>query len=197
MGEFYRQLIAVKSAPTRALDNGAWGGRMIEVKTSDREEVLAFARSTSDDAVLAIFNLSASPREVELLSGPFEGSWRPIPWWASAKRPAATSSISPPAPPSRSQRGAGPRTSAPKHPRSFPTVYPHVCGPSSGGPHTFSQSFHPVPQGLHVRRCPALGCGSRERAPAAPSSSAIAAACCIRPRAARTGRQDAGARPGD
>lgn len=78
MGEFYRQLIAVKSA-TRALDNGAWGGRMIEVKTSDREEVLAFARSTSDDAVLAIFNLSASPREVELLSGPFEGSWRPIP----------------------------------------------------------------------------------------------------------------------
>ena len=70
--------MAFKSA-TRALDNGAWGGRMIEVKTSDREEVLAFARSTRDDAVLAIFNLSASPREVELLSGPFEGSWRPIP----------------------------------------------------------------------------------------------------------------------
>ncbi|MFT3943091.1 MAG: alpha-amylase family glycosyl hydrolase [Ancrocorticia sp.] len=78
MGEFYRSLIALKSA-TRALDNGAWGGRMIEVKTSEEDNVLAFTRSSDSDEVLAIFNLSNTAREATLLSAHAAGSWAPIP----------------------------------------------------------------------------------------------------------------------
>ncbi|WP_454301676.1 alpha-amylase family glycosyl hydrolase [Salana multivorans] len=84
MGEFYRVLLEPKTN-TRALDAGVWGGRMIEVRTSDPDVVLAFARfdpATGEggdgDGVLAVFNLSAQPRDVVLASGPVVGRWVPL-----------------------------------------------------------------------------------------------------------------------
>ncbi|MBN8882859.1 MAG: alpha-amylase, partial [Salana multivorans] len=77
MGEFYRVLLALKTR-TRALDAGAWGGRMMEVRTSDPHCVLAFARSSGPDGVLTVVNLSPHAREVELRSGPVAGRWVPL-----------------------------------------------------------------------------------------------------------------------
>lgn len=77
MGEFYRVLLALKTR-TRALDAGAWGGRMMEVRTSDPHCVLAFARSSGPDGVLTVVNLSPHEREVELRSGPVAGRWVPL-----------------------------------------------------------------------------------------------------------------------
>lgn len=77
MGEFYRTLIAFKSA-TRALDAGAWGARMVEVRTSDPKQVLAYVRDSATDGVLTVVNLSPEPREVVLESGPVAGTWTPL-----------------------------------------------------------------------------------------------------------------------
>lgn len=76
MRNLYSQLLRLKAA-TRALDNGAWGARMQEVRTSDPQQVLAFVRHGESDGVLAVLNFSDRAREVELLSGPFLGQWRP------------------------------------------------------------------------------------------------------------------------
>ncbi|TGO04407.1 alpha-amylase family glycosyl hydrolase [Serinibacter arcticus] len=77
MGELYRRLFALKRE-TRALHNGAWGAPMIEVRTSDPNQVLAFVRDSGQDAVLAVVNLSAVAREVELRRGPVAGTWRDL-----------------------------------------------------------------------------------------------------------------------
>ncbi|WP_199224357.1 alpha-amylase family glycosyl hydrolase [Serinibacter arcticus] len=77
MGDLYRRLIELKHA-TAALHNGAWGARMVEVRTSDRQQVLAFVRDSGQDAVLAAFNLSGAARDVELLRGPVAGTWRDL-----------------------------------------------------------------------------------------------------------------------
>lgn len=74
MGELYRRLIALKKANS-ALWNGTWGARMVQVTTSAPAEVLAFVRRCGDDAVLAVLNLSAVPRDVTLVSGPCAGEW--------------------------------------------------------------------------------------------------------------------------
>ncbi|WP_129337996.1 alpha-amylase family glycosyl hydrolase [Cellulomonas endophytica] len=73
-GELYRRLIALKKEH-RALWNGVWGARMVEVVTTDRSAVLAFVRDAGDDAVLAVLNLSPQAREVTLLDGPAAGTW--------------------------------------------------------------------------------------------------------------------------
>lgn len=59
----------------QALWHGLAGGRMTDVVTSDREAVLAFVRAKGSDAVFAVFNFSAEPREVTLEEGPFQGAW--------------------------------------------------------------------------------------------------------------------------
>ena len=78
MGEFYRRLIALKRE-NRALWNGVWGARMVEVRTSDAQEVLAFVRDgrsgDAGGAVAAVFNFSDRAREIELKSGPHAGTW--------------------------------------------------------------------------------------------------------------------------
>ncbi len=59
----------------RALWNGAWGARMVEIRTTDRPSVLAFVRDAGDDAVVGLFNLAGDARTVTLLDGPFAGSY--------------------------------------------------------------------------------------------------------------------------
>ncbi|MCL2850081.1 MAG: alpha-amylase family glycosyl hydrolase, partial [Micrococcales bacterium] len=75
MGELYRRLIALKKANS-ALWNGAWGARMVEVRTTKPSRVLAFTRqSPNDDAVLMVANLSPQRRSVCLTDGPYTGTW--------------------------------------------------------------------------------------------------------------------------
>lgn len=75
MADFYRALLSLRSRH-RALDNGAWGAPMLEVRTSDPQQVLAFVRDAVEDAVLVVLNLSAQAREIELRTGPVAGTWR-------------------------------------------------------------------------------------------------------------------------
>jgi glycosidase len=74
MGDLYRRLVALKNA-NRALWNGCWGARMIEIRTTDRPSVLAFVRDAGDDAVVGLFNLTENERAVTLAEGPFGGSY--------------------------------------------------------------------------------------------------------------------------
>ncbi|MES6118788.1 alpha-glucosidase C-terminal domain-containing protein, partial [Cutibacterium acnes] len=75
MGDFYTALLAMRHR-YRALDNGAWGAPMLEVRTSDPQQVIAFVRDAGDDAVLVVLNLSDAARDVELRTGPVAGRWR-------------------------------------------------------------------------------------------------------------------------
>jgi len=74
-GILIRNLIAIKKA-NRALHNGAAGGRIIPVSTSNPSQVLSFARHKDDNHVLVLFNLSASSATFELTDGPAAGIWR-------------------------------------------------------------------------------------------------------------------------
>ena len=62
-GELYRRLFALKRATT-ALDNGAWGAPMIDMRNSDRQRVLSFVRRDSACKVFAVFNFAATPTSV-------------------------------------------------------------------------------------------------------------------------------------
>ncbi|NTW41424.1 MAG: alpha-amylase [Cellulomonadaceae bacterium] len=74
MGDFYRRLVALKTA-NRSLWNGSWGGRMVEVTTEHPDRVLAFVRRVGEHAVAVVLNLSPDVRDVELLDGPYVGAW--------------------------------------------------------------------------------------------------------------------------
>lgn len=74
IGDLVRRLLALKTA-NQALWNGRWGGRMVEVVTDRRDEVIAFVRRRGDHAVTAVLNLSAAPQRVTLVDGPVAGTW--------------------------------------------------------------------------------------------------------------------------
>jgi hypothetical protein len=74
MGDFYRRLFALKRG-TRALWNAGWGGRMIPVRTTAQEHVLAFVRRSEHDRVLGLFNLSPHDRTFTVTDGPVSGDW--------------------------------------------------------------------------------------------------------------------------
>jgi glycosidase len=78
LGDLYRRLFALKRQ-TRALWNGPWGARMEPVRTSAADHVLAFARRSDTDQVLALVNLSAEDRSVTL-DDTAHGPWTD---WAS------------------------------------------------------------------------------------------------------------------
>ena len=71
--DLYRRLFRLRRE-TPALGNGAWGGALEEVPVSAPEAALAFTRARGESAVLAVFNLSARPREVALHGA--AGLWR-------------------------------------------------------------------------------------------------------------------------
>jgi len=62
---FYQKLIKLKKEQV-ALWNGAAGGKLILVENSNPAKVLSFTREKDNSQVLAIFNLSAEPVEVQL-----------------------------------------------------------------------------------------------------------------------------------
>lgn len=62
-GELYKQLIQLKKSYS-PLWNSTWGARMIPVHNSAERKVLSFVRQNQEQAVFAVFNLSAEPQEV-------------------------------------------------------------------------------------------------------------------------------------
>ena len=75
IGDLYRRLFALKKANS-ALWNGHWGADMIQVVNSAPASVFSFVRENDRNAVFAVFNFSAEPRQVTFESGPFPGIWR-------------------------------------------------------------------------------------------------------------------------
>ena len=73
--EVYSKLFQLKKNNT-ALRNGEQGGEMIYIQNSDEENIFAFTRSSEKDKVLALFNLSNKPAEVELTSEALQGNYK-------------------------------------------------------------------------------------------------------------------------
>jgi glycosidase len=73
--DIYSKLFQLKKK-NKALQNGEQGGEMIYIQNSDEKNIFAFTRSTEKDKVLAIFNLSNKPAEVELTSEALQGNYK-------------------------------------------------------------------------------------------------------------------------
>jgi glycosidase len=71
----YSKLFQLKKN-NKALQNGALGGEMIYLKSSDEKNIFAFSRNVEKDKVLAIFNLSNKPVEVELTGESLPGNYK-------------------------------------------------------------------------------------------------------------------------
>jgi len=69
---FYTKLLNLKKDHP-ALWNGAEGGSMLRIKTSDDEKIFAFIRKKGDDELIAVFNFSAEPQTVKLKINPADG----------------------------------------------------------------------------------------------------------------------------
>ena len=66
--EIYSKLFQLKKN-NKALRNGEQGGELNYIENSDEKNIFAFTRSSEKDKILAIFNLSNKPVEVELTAG--------------------------------------------------------------------------------------------------------------------------------
>ena len=75
LGDLYRRLFTLKRQ-TRALWNGHWGARMIELPSDASAHVLSFVRQNEDERVVCAFNLSDGAAEVELSSDLLPGTYR-------------------------------------------------------------------------------------------------------------------------
>ncbi len=73
--DIYSNLFQLKKN-YQALYNGKLGGKMIYIQSSNQENIFAFTRSLEKDKVLALFNLSNKPVEVELTSESLQGNYK-------------------------------------------------------------------------------------------------------------------------
>jgi len=71
----YSKLFQLKKN-NKALYNGKLGGEMIYIQNSNEENIFAFTRSLEKDKVLAVFNLSNNPVEVELNAESLRGNYK-------------------------------------------------------------------------------------------------------------------------
>jgi glycosidase len=71
----YSKLFQLKKN-NKALQNGELGGEMNYIKSSDEKNIFAFSRSVEKDKVLALFNLSNKPVEVELTGESLPGNYK-------------------------------------------------------------------------------------------------------------------------
>jgi len=60
----------------KALFNGERGGEIIFLKSSDEENIFAFTRTSGEDKILAVFNLSNQPTDFELTGETLQGSYK-------------------------------------------------------------------------------------------------------------------------
>ena len=75
MFSIYSKLFQLKKE-NKALLNGERGGEMVFLKSSDEENIFAFTRSSGKDKVLAVFNLSEHPIELDLIGESLQGSYK-------------------------------------------------------------------------------------------------------------------------
>jgi glycosidase len=73
--DIYSRLFQLKKN-NKALQNGTPGGEMNYIKSSDEKNIFAFSRSVEKDKVLALFNLSNKPVEVELTGESLPGNYK-------------------------------------------------------------------------------------------------------------------------
>ncbi|MBE0572935.1 MAG: alpha-glucosidase C-terminal domain-containing protein [Ignavibacteriaceae bacterium] len=73
--DIYSRLFQLKKN-NKALQNGTLGGEMTYIKSSDEKNIFAFSRSVEKDKVLALFNLSNKPVEVELTGESLLGNFK-------------------------------------------------------------------------------------------------------------------------
>jgi cyclomaltodextrinase len=73
--EKYSKLFQLKKN-NKALRNGEQGGEINYIESSDEENTFAFTRSSEKDKILAIFNLSNKPVEVELTAETLQGNYK-------------------------------------------------------------------------------------------------------------------------
>lgn len=76
LGELFKNLVTFKT-DNAVLHNGAWGARMTMVDNDSPDSILSFIRKsdTSDEAVMAIFNLSDQTRTVGLTDASLLGEF--------------------------------------------------------------------------------------------------------------------------
>ena len=72
--DIYSKLFQLKK-DNKALYNGVRGGELIVISNSDQKNVFSFSRSSGEDKVIAIFNLSDSIQEFEIDSEVLQGSY--------------------------------------------------------------------------------------------------------------------------
>ncbi len=73
--EIYSKLFQLKKN-NKALRNGEQGGELNYIESSDEKNIFAFTRSSEKDKILAIFNLSNKPIEVELTAEVLQGNYK-------------------------------------------------------------------------------------------------------------------------
>lgn len=74
---FFKTLTGLKHR-NRALWNGAHGGAVQKIATSDEAHVYAFYREKGGDKVICLFNLSGNPVEITWNSPVLTGQWRDV-----------------------------------------------------------------------------------------------------------------------
>lgn len=73
-GTLIQRLIEIKS-DNKALHNGAAGGRIVPVSTTNPGQILSFAREKDGNRVLVLFNLSPNSATFTVSDGPAAGVW--------------------------------------------------------------------------------------------------------------------------
>lgn len=63
--DVYKKLFELKQE-NEALWNGKFGGKMVELSTSNQKDLYAFKREKGEDAVIAVFNMSSEPSDAEI-----------------------------------------------------------------------------------------------------------------------------------
>lgn len=71
---FYRTLTGLKEK-NQALWNGAWGGSLTRIASSDNQSVYAFIREKDHDRVFVVLNLTGNPKSVTMKGREFTGSY--------------------------------------------------------------------------------------------------------------------------
>lgn len=75
MFDVYSKLSKLKK-DNKALYNGAKGGALILLPIPDKENIFSFCRISGDDKIVAVFNLSDSICEFEIISEVLQGSYK-------------------------------------------------------------------------------------------------------------------------
>jgi glycosidase len=73
--DLFRRLITLKKS-NPALWNGGWGADMVQVTNNEPSSVFSFVRLGDSNKVLGLFNFSNQARELQLIEGPWQGSYR-------------------------------------------------------------------------------------------------------------------------